>query len=107
MQGAINQMQVTMNRMELQMAAERHNSRSRLQNSMIHGDAAQLATVRCEEVGPRLNQEPSQFYPADMVALGMLTAANLNYLEEFYGVAFPGANVAARRIQFANFIGKF
>jgi len=67
-QGRFNQMQGAINSLQLQFAAVRHNSRSRLRNSTMRGDFSQLTTIRCEEVGPMLNQELPQIYPVDTIA---------------------------------------
>ncbi|PRW58162.1 F-box only 22-like isoform B [Chlorella sorokiniana] len=46
---------------------------------------------------------PHGVFPADRDALGQLTAAQINELEEFYGQQFVGASVAIRRKAFSDY----
>jgi hypothetical protein len=47
---------------------------------------------------------PHGVFPADTDALGQLTAAQINELEEFYGQQFVGASVAIRRKAFSDYV---
>ena len=83
-----------------------HAAQFRLANNHRITTGQKLCKLMREEVGDRCRQEPGETvpFPATWSELHRLTTAELDSLEQFYGVSFPGTSLDERRREFEGFL---